>query len=463
MKNYDLLVIGSGPAGERAAVQAAKLKKRVAIIEKGRLVGGVSLHTGTLPSKTLRETVLHYSQLRRRSVYGIQCYLRQDISVQELMFRKDQVIQSELDVIEGHLFRNNIEIVYGTASFIDSNTLEVKLPDGNEAVYKGEVILIATGTRPARPREIPFDDANVYDGESILKLNRIPKSMAVVGGGVIGCEYASIFSNLGIKITLFDSRQQILSNLDRELVEALQYQMRKNGMVLHLNEQVSEVAIEANDRVRISCVSGKIIHCEKLLYAIGRIGNTDKLNLDAIGLKPNQRGFLEVNGHFQTQIPHVYAAGDVIGQPMLASVSQDQGRIAMCWAFGGPEDRCSMNRLLPYAIYTIPEISIVGETEESLTAQNVPYEIGHAFYREVARGQIINEPDGMVKLLFNRESLNLLGVHILGSRASELIHIGQAVLSFGGKITYFIDTVFNYPTLSEAYKIAALNGINRLG
>jgi NAD(P) transhydrogenase len=463
MKHYDLLVIGSGPAGERAAVQAAKLKKRVAIIEKGRQIGGVSLHTGTLPSKTLRETVLHYSQLKRRSVYGIQCYLRSDISVHELMFRKEQVVQSELDVIEGHLFRNNIEIVYGLASFLDEHTLEVKLPEGNEATYEGDVILIATGTRPSRPTTVPFDDANIYDGESILRLNRIPKSMLVVGGGVIGCEYASIFSNLGIKVTLLDSRQQILSNLDRELVEALQYQMRKNGIILHMNEQVEEIHVEENDKVRVRCGSGKVLYCEKLLYAVGRMGNTDKLNLGAIKLEPTQRGHLEVNDHFQTKIPHIYAVGDVIGYPMLASVGQDQGRIAMCWAFGGPEDHCSMNRVLPYAIYTIPELSIVGETEESLTAQNVPYEIGQAFYREVARGQIINEPDGMIKLLFNRNSLNLLGVHIIGSRASELIHIGQAVLSFGGKVTYFIDTVFNYPTLSEAYKIAALNGINRLG
>lgn len=463
MRRYDLLVIGSGPAGEKAAVQAAKLKRKAAIIEKGRLVGGVCVHTGTLPSKTLRETVLYYSRLKRRSVYGIQCYLRQDISVQELMYRAEQVIQSELDVIEGHLFRNNIDVIQGAAKFIDPNTLDVALPDGSMAQYEAEIIAIASGTRPARPPEIPFDQRNVYDGKTILQLNRIPKAMIVVGGGVIGCEYASIFAHLGIKITLIDIRPNILRNLDRELVEALQFQMRKAGVILHLGEKVEAVIVEGEDRVCVRCASGKVVRAEKLLYSIGRIGNSDQLNLQSVNLKVDERGFIEVNEHFQTLVANVYAVGDVIGDPLLASVAQDQGRIAMCHAFGGSEDRDTLNHLLPYAVYTIPEISIVGETEESLTARNVPYEIGHAFYREISRGQIMAEPDGMVKLLFHRETLDLLGVHIIGSYASELIHIGQAVLSFGGKITYFIDTVFNYPTLSEAYKIAALNGINRLG
>jgi NAD(P) transhydrogenase len=462
MLKYDLLVIGSGPAGEKAAVQAAKLHKTVAIIEKGWLVGGVCVHTGTLPSKTLRETVLYYSRLKHRSVYGIQTYLRQDISIQELMYRKEQVIQSELDVIEGHLFRNNIEVIQGTAGFVDAHTLDVELPDGRHAEFLAEVIVIATGTRPRRPPEIPFDDRTVYDGETILNLDLIPRTMSVVGGGVIGCEYASIFAHLGIKITLFDSRPQILGNLDTELVESLQYQMRKSGIILHLNESVEKVEIGDDNQVIIKCQSGKVIKSDKLLYTVGRIGNTDHLGLEKIGIKPTNRGLIPVNEYFQTALPHIYAAGDVIGAPMLASVSQDQGRLAMVHAFG-VADSSSLNRLLPYALYTIPEVSIVGETEESLTKKNVPYEIGHAFYREVSRGQIIGEPDGMIKLLFHLDTLELLGVHIIGNSASELIHIGQAVMSFGGKITFFIDTVFNYPTLAEAYKIAALNGINRLG
>jgi NAD(P) transhydrogenase len=462
MLKYDLLVIGSGPAGEKAAVQAAKLRKTVAIVEKGWLVGGVSLHTGTLPSKTLRETVLYYSRLKQRSVYGIQTYLRQDISISELMYRKEQVVQSELDVIEGHLFRNNVEVIQGTATFVDPHTLDVELPDGRHAQFLADVIVIATGTRPRRPTEIPFDDSTIYDGETILSLNHIPRTMSVVGGGVIGCEYASIFANLGIKITLFDSRAHILENLDAELVEALQYQMRKTGVILHLNEKVEKVEIENENQVMIKCASGKVIRTEKLLYTVGRIGNTDRLNLEAVGLRPTERGYLPVNEYYQTAIPHIYAAGDVIGPPMLASISQDQGRLATLHAFGS-QDSTTLNRLLPYALYTIPELSIVGETEESLTRKGVPYEIGHAFYREVSRGQIIGEPDGMIKLLFHRDSLELLGVHIIGNSASELIHIGQAVMSFGGKITFFIDTVFNYPTLCEAYKIAALNGINRLG
>ncbi|MBU1652041.1 Si-specific NAD(P)(+) transhydrogenase [bacterium] len=462
MKQYDLLVIGSGPAGEKAAVQAAKLKKRVVCVEKGRMVGGVCVNTGTLPSKTLRETVLHYARLKRRRVYGIQVAIRDDISIPELMYHKDQVIQSERDVIEDHLSRNDVELVNGTASFIDDHTINVLRPDGQSIHYEAEIIVIGTGTRPRRPEYVPFDDQNIYDDESILRLDRIPKRLGVVGGGVIGCEYASIFANLGIKVTLIDGRPQLLGHIDRELVETLQYKMRKQGIILHLNETVDKVEVEGDNQVRIDCNSGKVIHCDKLLYTAGRLANTNNLNLEAIGLETTKKGMIPVNENYQTSIPHIYAVGDVVGFPMLASASQDQGRIAMCHAFEGPEERQRMNRFLPYAIYTIPELAIVGETEESLTDKKIPYEIGHAFYREVPRGQILNEMDGMLKLLFNRETLQLLGVHIIGLAASEMIHTGQAVLSFGGKITYFIDTVFNYPTLHEIYKTAAFNGINRL-
>jgi NAD(P) transhydrogenase len=463
MKRRDLLVIGSGPAGERAAVQAAKLDKNVAVIEKGRWVGGVCVNTGTLPSKTLRETVMHYSKLRQRSVYGIQCSLRRDISIQELMYHKEQVIRTEQDAIETHLERNNIALIQGEASFVDEHSLNVILPGGIENQYEADIIVIASGTRPARPEGIPFDDRNIYDGETILELNHIPKTMCIVGGGVIGCEYASIFSNLGVKVTLVDGRAQILNHLDRELVEALQYKMRSSGVVLHLDEKIESIIIEADDDVKIPCASGKMIHCEKALFSAGRLANTDHLNLDRVGIKTGKKGIIEVNEHYQTAVPHIYAVGDVIGFPMMASTSQNQGRIAMCHAFGQPDDLARMNEHLPYAVYTIPEIAIVGETEESLTEQKIPYELGHAYYREVPRGQIINEPEGMIKLLFHRETLELLGAHVIGTNASDMIHLGQAVLSFGGKITYFIETVFNYPTLAEAYKTAAFNGVNRLG
>ncbi len=462
MKPYDLLVIGSGPAGEKAAVQAAKLKKNVALIERGRMVGGVCVNTGTLPSKTLRETVLYYSQLKKRRVYGIQCSLRQDISVQELMYHKEQVIQSERDVVEDHLFRNDIELIEGTAKFIDTHTLGVETGDGQDMQLEVDKIVIATGTRPARPASIPFDDKTIYDSESILLLDRIPKKMTVIGGGVIGCEYACIFSNLGIKVTLIDHKPQILKHMDKELVEALQYKMRKTGIILHLGEAVARVVIENENSVRTDLASGKVVHGEKMLFSAGRLGNTENLNLKTVGIQTKKKGAIPVDEYYQTVIPSIYAVGDVIGFPMMASTSQNQGRIAACHAFGDREEIHAMNQYLPYAIYTIPEIAIVGETEETLTANKTSYEIGHAFFREIPRGQIINVPDGMVKLLFQRETLKLLGVHIIGPSAAELIHIGQAVLSFGGKITYFIDTVFNYPTLAEAYKVAAFNGINRM-
>ncbi|MFN8545409.1 MAG: Si-specific NAD(P)(+) transhydrogenase [Candidatus Binatia bacterium] len=457
---FDVLVLGSGPAGEKAAIQAAKAHKRVAIIERGERVGGSCLHTGTIPSKTLRETILQMIATRERAAARFQAAMSKDLTLAAMMERKDTVIRGQAAVVESHLSKNDVTVFEGTAHFIDPHHLEVVEDDGARRVVSGEVILIATGSRPARPLDIPFDDESIYDSDTILKLDRIPHSLTVVGGGVIGCEYACMFAALGAKVTVMDTRTRVLDFADREIAELLVARMRDRGIVMRLGEEVAKIELERPGRVLAITMSWKQVVSEKLLYAVGREGNTAELDLGAAGLQAARRGLLEVNPHFQTAVPHIYAAGDVIGFPSLAATSQHQGRLAMARALGvelGGE--CVF---LPYGVYTMPEISMVGETEEQLTAANVSYEVGHAFYREIARGAISGERTGMLKLLFERETHRLRGVHIIGSSAAELVHIGQAVLVFGGPVDYFVETVFNYPTLSEAYKVAALNGLNRL-
>ena len=489
MKKFDVLIIGSGPGGQRAAFQASKLKKSVAVIERQPYIGGAGLHTGTLPSKTLREAALFIAGFKQRAIFGFQLTLGRDITLQELMHRKMEVIKKQMEVIIDQFNRNNIEIIYGEASFIDEHRLAVnpvrasffeedfshtidkpsfsRAPNGMkgargfEELY-GEVIIIATGTRPLRPKEVPFDKDHIYDTDTILKIDRIPSTLTVIGGGVIGCEYACIFTPLGTMVTLVEKKPRLLPFADEEIVNSLSYWMRHSGITLRLNEEVVKINVEGKDRVVTYLKSGKQIVSEKLLYTMGRVGNTDNLNLEAIGLKPDNRGSLKVNGNFQTDVPNIYAIGDVIGFPALAATSMEQGRRAVCNAFHKEEITCEIVSCLPSGIYTIPEISMVGETEDGLTAKAVPYEVGCALFQEVAKGQIIGDTHGMLKLLFHREDRRLLGVHIIGERAAELIHIGQAVMSFGGTIDYFKDTVFNYPTLSEAYKVAALNGLNKL-
>ena len=371
------------------------------------------------------------------------------------------VIKRQIEVIIDQFSRNNIEIIYGEASFIEEHSLAVKGATGSEEL-SGDVIIIATGTRPLRPKEVPFDEGHIYDTDTILKLNNIPAFLTVVGGGVIGCEYACIFASLGVKVTLVEKKSRLLPFADEEIVNNLCYWMRHSGITLRLNEEVVKISVEGKDRVVTTLKSGKQVVSEKLLYTMGRVGNTDMLNLEALGIRPNERGGLNVNEYFQTSVPHIYAVGDVIGFPALASTSMEQGRRAVCNAYHKEEVTCEVVSNIPFGIYTIPEISMVGATEEELTKQGVPYEAGCAFFHEVAKGQIIGDTHGMLKLLFNREDRRLLGVHIIGEKAAELIHIGQAVMSFGGTIDYFKDTVFNYPTLSDAYKDAALNGLNRL-
>ncbi len=461
MRCYDVLVVGSGPGGQKAAIQAAKLGKKVAIIEKSPFIGGAGIHTGTLPSKTLRETALIYSAFKQRAVFGLQLTLNREVALGELMHKKSEVARLQMEVIIDQFSRNNVEVVYGEASFIGPNTLALKGGGATEEL-NADFIILAPGSRPSRPPDVPFDAEHIYDSDSILSLNRIPGSLTVVGGGVIGCEYACIFGALGVKVNLVEKKARLLSFADEEIVTSLMYWMRHSGVTFRLDEEVTDISVERPGRVLTKLRSGKVLVSEKLLYTMGRVGNTDALNLAAVGLKADYRGLLSVNESFQTTVPNIYAIGDVIGFPSLASTSMEQGRRAVCHAFQKEGITCEIHGILPFGIYTIPEIAMIGETEESLTLKGIPFEAGCAYFHEVARGQIIGDVHGMLKLLFDRNSRAILGVHIVGERASELIHIGQAVMSYGGPIDYFKDAVFNYPTLSNAYKEAALNGLNKL-
>ncbi|HUV31023.1 MAG TPA: Si-specific NAD(P)(+) transhydrogenase [Acidobacteriota bacterium] len=459
-RDFDLIVIGSGPAGEKAAIQAAKMHRSVAIVERESVQGGVCLHTGTIPSKTLRETVVYMSGLRQRSVYGLAAAMRTDLTVRELMYRKGQVVQQELDVIAQNMARHRIEVIHGTGEIVDPHTVLVHGRNGGTRSLTGEAIIISTGTRSYRPPDIDFDGPYIYDAESIIDLDRIPDRLTIIGGGVIGCEYASIFSHIGVKVTIVDLRTRLLSFLDHELGDALMYLMRKYGVSFVLADVSEKISVEGDEVVTLTRAGRRIV-ADRLLYAAGRCGNTEALGLEGLGIRTDDLGLIKVNEKYQTAVPNVFAVGDVIGFPSLASVSMDQGRLAAVHAFRSDDIAC-LNNLLPFGIWTIPEVAILGETEESLAAQGHEYEVGTARYFELARGQIINDHDGLLKLIFDIDAGRLLGVHIIGERANELIHIGQAVMTYGGTIDYFVDTVFNYPTLTEAYKVAALDGLSRL-
>jgi len=463
---YDLLVIGSGPAGQRAAIQAAKLGKRVGIVERKAVLGGVCINTGTIPSKTLREAVLHLSGYRERGLYGASYTVKQNITMDDLIFRTEHVIRHEIDVTRHQLMRNQVELLAAEAAFVDPHTIRLHYLDGRG--YRdvtARAVVIATGTSATKDAHIAFDNQHILISDDILSLNHLPRSLTVVGAGVIGIEYACIFAALGVRVTVIDKRNRLLPFVDAEIIDALAYHMRSSRVTLRLSEEVKgfEVVEDAQrgKRVHTHLASGKHIVTEAALHSIGRTGATDKINLPAAGLCADDRGRLKVNACYQTEVPHIYAVGDVIGFPSLASTSMEQGRLAACHAFG--VETTSVPALFPYGIYTIPEISTVGRNEEELTAQGIPYEVGKAQYREIARGQIIGDSTGMLKLIFHMETRELLGVHIIGEGASELIHIGQAVMAFGGKVDYFVNTVFNYPTLAECYKTAAFDGINRLG
>jgi NAD(P) transhydrogenase len=470
---YDLIVIGSGPAGQKAALNAAKLRKRVAMVERQVSLGGVCIHTGTVPSKAMREAVLHLTGLNERELYGASYRVKQDISMQDLLYRCQHVVRTEVEVIRNQMHRNGVTVLSGCGSFVDPHTVRV-VHDTDAAEIRGHHILVGVGTEPARPKDVPFVAGKIIDSDELLTLEALPKSMTIVGGGVIGSEYACMLAAVGTRVTLVDSRPRLLEFLDDEIAENLQFRMRDMGIRLKLGESVSQIHFEDNV-VQAVLGSGKRLSSDTLLYCIGRRGATDGLNLTAAGLTADSRGRLTVNEFGQTSVPHIYAAGDVVGFPALASTSMEQGRLASCHMFQTAKDGQSptvhdavnggataAQAIFPYGIYTIPEISMVGQTEQALTKQNIPYEVGIARYREIARGQLIADPHGLLKLIFHPDSHRLLGTHAIGTGATELVHIGQAVIAAGMPIDYFIESIFNYPTLAECYKVAALDGINRV-
>ena len=459
MQKFNLIVIGSGPAGQRAAIQAAKFGKRVAIVDRREAVGGVCLHTGTIPSKTLREAVLYLSGWEQRGLYGQDYRLKTDLTMDDLKQRLTITIRREIEVINHQLARNGVVVLHGAASFLDPHRLRVESASGKVSEYQADCVLIATGTHPLRPDGIPFDERTVIDSDGILNLERLPRSMTVVGAGVIGIEYAAIFSAMDIEVTVIDGRDSILGFMDGEIIDEFVHLMRERGVVMRLGESVAAVRHD-DGQVVTELGSGKRIRSDIVLFAAGRAGSTNTLHLEDAGVAYTDRHLIKVNENYQSNVPHIYAAGDVIGFPSLASTSMEQGRAAACHAFGHPFT--SLPATFPFGIYAVPEMSMVGMTEQELTKQQIPYESGTARLRETARGQIMGLDQGMLKLLIALDDHRLLGVHILGEGATELIHIGQAALSLGGTLDYFINTVFNYPTLAEAYKIAALDAWNRM-
>ena len=457
---YDLIVIGSGPSGQRAAVAASKMKKRVAVVESRSVVGGVCVNTGTIPSKTMREAVLHLSGYNYRSIYGMSYRVKDKITMADLAFRVQGVIRSEVDVTEAQLSRNGIDVIHGIARFIDPHQILVEGPQSG-ATLEADRIIIAVGTRPAASPTVPVNGRTIVNSDQILDLPTLPSSLVVVGGGVIGVEYGCMFAVLGVRVTLIEKRDRLLEFAAREIVEALSYHMRDSRMILRLGEEVNSVEELPLGTVVANLASKKRISGDALLYAVGRQGAVDSLNLAVAGLEADSRGRIPVDEHYRTKVEHIFAVGDVVGFPSLASVSMEQGRIAAARAF---DDHAATSNpsFYPYGIYTIPEISFIGKTEEQLTKEDVPYEVGMAYYRETARGQIRGDTTGRLKLIFHRDTHKVLGVHIVGEDATELIHIGQAVMVLGGTVDYFIDTVFNYPTFAECYKVAAFNGLGRL-
>ena len=458
---YDLVVIGAGPAGEKGAAQAAYFGKRVCLVERAPKPGGAAVNTGTVPSKTLRETALYFSGLRQRGLYGIDLRVKQDITIGDFMHRERSVIETEWSLIAENIAKHGIDTVQGAARFVDANTLEVTRYGQSPRLVRGEKFLVATGSCPMAPTGYEVDNEVIVDSDSLLTLQKIPTSMIVVGGGVIGCEYACIFAALGVRVTVVNGRGRLLSHLDHDLSDALRQAMTARlNVSVHGNVEVRAVEVDGR-RAHVTLSDGLTLSADVVLVCTGRVGNSAHMGLEALGVRSNDRGFLKVDEHYRTAVPHIYAAGDVIGFPALASASMEQARVAICHAFDLKYKR-AVSAVLPYGVWTIPEIATVGESEQSLTARGTEYEIGCASYRLNARGQIIGDTDGFVKLIFHPENQQLLGVAIVGEGACELIHVGMTVIAFGGTIDYFIQGAFNFPSLADAYKYAAYDGLQRL-
>jgi len=460
VEKYDLVVIGSGPAGEKGAAQAAYFHKRVALVEYSGDLGGACINTGTIPSKILRESALYYSGVQQRGLYGVDYSLKEGLTVKNFMFRKDLVVETQRKKLLENLAAHKVDLIRGFAAFENANTLAVETIQRDKLSLNGDRILIATGSAPHRAPEIPFDDEVVFDSDSILKMDAIPRSLAVVGGGVIGCEYASIFTALGVEVALVDGRDRVLPFLDAEISESLRERLAHLGVRFFLSERMSKIE-RVSKGVQITLESGKTLEMEAALFAAGRRGVVEKLQLDRAGVTLNKRGYIEVNENYRTSAPTVYAAGDVIGFPALASTSMEQARVAVCHAFGF-EYKKRVASMLPMGVYTIPEISAVGETEETCKDKKIEYEVGRARYANNVRGEIVGDLAGLLKLIFAKSDRRLLGVQIIGENATELIHLGMMALESNLTIDVFIDFVFNYPTLSEMYKYAAYDGLGNL-
>ncbi|WP_263657393.1 Si-specific NAD(P)(+) transhydrogenase [Nonomuraea gerenzanensis] len=457
MADFDVVVLGSGPGGQKAAIAAAKLGKRVAVVEKKHMIGGVCINTGTIPSKTLREAVLYLTGLNQRELYGASYRVKDEITVADLGMRTQHVIGREIQVIRSQLARNHVTVLHGTGRFLDEHTIGITGEE--EKKVTADRIVIATGTSPARPSSVEFDDRTVIDSDAILHLDKVPETLVVVGAGVIGIEYASMFAALGTKVTVVERRERMLEFCDLEIVEALKYHLRDLAVTFRFGENVA--AVERRPRGALTLLeSGKKIPADCVMYSAGRQGKTAELNLEAAGLAADDRGRIRVDENYATEVPHIYAVGDVIGFPALAATSMEQGRLAAQHACGEPAG--DLHELPPIGIYTIPEISFVGKSEDELTRDKVPFEVGISRYRELARGQIIGDSYGMLKLLVSSEDRRLLGVHVFGTQATELVHIGQTVMGCGGTVDYLVNAVFNYPTLAESYKVAALDAMNKM-
>ena len=460
MSHYDLVIIGSGPAGRTAAIQAGKLKRKVLVVDRKDRLGGVSIHTGTIPSKTLRETVLNLSGWRERSFYGRSYRVKDEIGASDLRDRLEKTLDYEVDVLEHQFNRNHVETLHGVARFLSKTEIEVTTGTGEVAQVTSKKFLIATGTKTYRPDNVPFNGTNILDSDEFLEMSQIPRSLIVVGAGVIGVEYATMFSALDVKVTLIEPRKTFLDFIDRTLIQEFTHEIRENGVDLRLGSAVANIE-DKGDHVQLELENGRQVQAEMLLFAAGRIGATEKLGMEAVGLELDHRGRFSVDRKtYQTDVPNIYAAGDVIGHPSLASTSLQQGRVAACHALNTPS--LPESPWFPYGIYSVPEISTCGMSEEDIQKRNIPYEVGVARFRETSRGNIMGLEHGMLKMLFSLKTRRVLGVQIVGEGATELIHIAQAVLNLKGTVDYFVQNTFNYPTLAEAYKIAGLDAFNRM-